>query len=86
MPEETYHGHRIAYSKPPPMAEAAQADQEAAEAARAEEAAGPTLQIDDREYEVIVHSDGSYSAREYYFEKFGSLAALGRALARGLPD
>jgi hypothetical protein len=70
------------------MAEAAQADRgaRAAEAARAEEAAGPTLQIDDREYEVIVHSDGSYSAREYYFEKFGSLAALGRALARGLAD
>jgi len=76
MPEETYHGHRIAYSEPPPEAEEA----------RAAEATAPTLQIDDREYEVIVHSDGSYSAREYYFEKFGSLAALGRALSRGLPD
>lgn len=76
MPEETYHGHRIAYSEPPP----------AAEADRASDAAGPTLQIDDHDYEVIVHADGSYSAREYYFDKFGSLAALGRALARGLPD
>jgi hypothetical protein len=76
MPEETYHGHRIAYSEP-----------EAPEGAEApEEAAGPTLQIDDQDYEVIVHSDGTYSAREYYFDKFGSLPALGRALARGLPD
>jgi hypothetical protein len=76
MPTETYHGHEISYG-------AAGAEARADEGA---ERAAPSLQINGRDYEVIVHSDGTYSAREYYFDKFGSLQALGRAIARTLPD
>jgi hypothetical protein len=76
MATETYHGHEIAFSA---------AAGEAGAEERAEEAA-PSLQIDGRDYTVVVHSDGTYSAHEYYFDKFGSLQALGRAIARGLPD
>jgi len=46
----------------------------------------PSLRVDGQDYEVIVHSDGTFSARERYYEKFGSLVALGRSIARQLPD
>ena len=77
MAEEIYHGHRVTYSSGEARPEAGGDDQ--GETA-------PSLTIDDRDIDVVVHSDGSYSAREYYYEKFGSLQALGRAIARGLPD
>jgi hypothetical protein len=76
MAKEHYHGHEINYSEP---------DQDAARA-EGEEAPAPSLQIDGQDYDVIVHSDGTYSAREYYYDKFGSLPALGRAIASRLPD
>lgn len=46
----------------------------------------PSLNIDGRDIEVVVHSDHTYSAKEYYYDKFGSVAALGRALARRYPE
>lgn len=83
MADETYHGHDIVYTVGGD-AEAAAVDG----AADAGEAVGqePTLQIDGQDYQVIVHSDGTYSAKEYYYDKFGSLPALGRAIAGRLPD
>lgn len=75
MAKETYHGHEIVYT----------AGQEAAAVADAEDQ-GPSLVIDGQDYQVIVHSDGTYSAKEYYYDKFGSLPALGRAIAGRLSD
>ena len=76
MAKEHHQGHEIDYSEP---------DQKAAPA-EGEEAPAPSLKIDGQDYDVIVHSDGTYSAREYYYDKFGSLSALGRAIASRLPD
>lgn len=72
MSEESYRGHRIVYS----------------DRAVASEGAGesPSLKVDDKEYTVVVHSDGTFSANEYYYDKFGSVAALGRAVASRLPE
>ena len=77
MPKEMYHSHEIVYSEAQPGKDRSEA------AARS---ATPSLQIDGQDYQVVVHSDGTYSAHEFYFDKFGSLPALGRALARNLPD
>ncbi len=76
MADETYHGHKIAYK----------VGGKAAAAADEKEGQRPSLQIDGQDYQVIVHSDGTYSAKEYYYDKFGSLPALGRAIAARLPD
>jgi hypothetical protein len=46
----------------------------------------PSLQIDGRDVEVVIHSDQTYSAKEYYYDKFGSVAALARAIARRYPE
>lgn len=80
MADEIYHGHKIAYKA------GGKAGAAAAAAADEKEGQGPSLQIDGQDYQVIVHSDGSYSAKEYYYDKFGSLPALGRAIAARLPD
>lgn len=77
MAEETYHGHKLAYSSVDPAAESDAGD---------DSSNTPSLKVDSRDVEVVVHSDGTYSAREYYYDKFGSLPALGRAIARRLPD
>lgn len=76
MAEETYHGHKLTYSSGGVEATVAAADEEQA----------PSLKVDDRDIEVVVHSDGTYSAKEYYYDKFGSIPALGRAIVRSLPD
>ncbi len=76
MADETYHGHEIVYT----------VGGDAAAAADEEADQGPSLQVDGQDYQVIVHSDGTYSAKEYYYDKFGSLPALGRAIAGRLPD
>jgi hypothetical protein len=76
MAEETYRGHKIVYSA---------AAEEPAEAEGGERQP-PSLQVDGQDYEVVVHSDGTFSAKEYYYDKFGSLAALGRAIASRLPE
>jgi hypothetical protein len=70
MAEETYHGHQIVYSGDP--------------GSEVEDA--PKLQVDGQDYGVVVHSDGTYSAHEHYYAKFGSVVELGRALAAQLPD
>lgn len=75
MANEHYQGHEIEYSE---------ADD--AEQAEGDETPGPSLTIDQQDYDVVVHSDGTYSAREYYYDKFGSLPALGRAIASRLPE
>lgn len=46
----------------------------------------PSLAIDGRDIDVVVHSDRTYSATEYYYDKFGSIADLGRAIARRYPE
>lgn len=76
MANEHYQGHEIEYSEPV----------ENAELAEGEETPAPTLRIDDQDYDVVVHSDGTFSAREYYYDKFGSVPALGRAIASRLPE
>lgn len=76
MGEETYHGHKISYSSGGKADGGPDTLEEQA----------PSLLIDDQEYQVIVHSDGTYSAKEYYYDKFGSLPALGRAIAGRLSD
>lgn len=72
MAKETYQGHEIVYSDAGDEAEAGSQD--------------PSLRIDGVDHEVVVHSDGTFSAMEYYYDKFGSLPALGRAIASRLPD
>lgn len=76
MAKETYHGHQIDYE--------VGADEGAAAGGKRKKA--PSLKVDGQEYQVVVHSDGTYSANEYYYDKFGSLPALGRAIAGRLPD
>ena len=76
MAEETYHGHKLTYST-----EAVDAEE-----AAAEEQQAPSLAVDGQDVDVVIHSDGTYSAKEYYYDKFGSIPALGRAIARRLPD
>lgn len=73
MAKETYQGHEIVYS-------------ETDESVEADEQREPSLKVDGQDYEVEVHSDGTFSAKEYYYDKFGSVQALGRAIASNLPD
>jgi len=75
MAEETYHGHNLTYSSGGVQGKVDAGDEDQA----------PALKIDNTDIEVVVHSDGTYSAKEHYYEKFGSVAALGRSIARRLP-
>jgi hypothetical protein len=76
MGEETYHGHKLVYSD----------DAADGERVADDEQPHPSLMVDGQDVGVVVHSDGTYSAKEYYYDKFGSIPALGRAIARRLPE